>query len=118
MTKSPSIQFDLVEDAADDTHVLNLCLTNDQSGGDSEETILTLDTESNGGTPMQVTINGEEVEAGKVEIQIRGSWEFAALMQGMEEFLKYYHLRQGVEDFLKHYQIKSGPTEHGDKDAY
>ena len=89
----PLINFDLAEEVPDHVGFLNVCITNDCTGGNSEETYLTLNTEGFGGAGIYVKIDGETVEAGEVRIKLYGTMEFTALLQGMEGFLKYYEQR-------------------------
>ena len=82
----PLINFDLAEEVPDHVGFLNVCITNDSTGGNSEETYLTLNTEGFGGAGIYVKIDGETVEAGEVRIKLYGTMEFTALLQGMEGF--------------------------------
>ena len=89
----PLINFDLAEEVPNHVGFLNVCITNDSTGGNSEETYLTLNTEDFGGAGIYVKIDGETVEAGEVRIKLYGTMEFTALLQGMGGFLKYYEKR-------------------------
>ena len=89
----PLINFDLAEEVPGHVGFLNVCITNASTGGNSEETYLTLNTEDFGGGGIYVKIDGETVEAGEVQIKLYGALEFMALLQGMGGFLKYYEKR-------------------------
>ena len=89
----PLINFDLAEEVPGHVGFLNVCITNSSTGGNSEETYLTLNTDDFGGAGIYVKIDGETVEAGEVQIKLYGALEFMALLQGMGGFLKYYEKR-------------------------
>ena len=105
----PWLQFDNEEfennQQEDSEHhdFLNIKVTNDAKGGDSEQTVITFDTGSYGGADMTVSADNAGVrvntteslfDTGKISITLWGAWEAQSFFAAMKNLIHCYELRQ------------------------
>ena len=79
---------------------LNVTVTNDNMGGDSEETVITFDTGGHGGSHMRVEARDYpedyELSTEKVTITLYGGMEARAFFSAMENLVHCYKLRTTI----------------------
>ena len=78
--------------------LLNVAVTNDNQGGDSERTVITFDTYDYGGSEMIAVIQAAgrnyEFNATKISITLRGGYEAESFFTSMKNLIHCYELRQ------------------------
>lgn len=81
---------------------LNVSVTNDNEGGNSEETVITFDTGGHGGSYMRVEARDYpedyELSTEKVTITLYGGMEAGAFFSAMENLVHSYKLRTKIGD--------------------
>jgi hypothetical protein len=81
---------------------LNVTVTNDNMGGDSEETVITFDTGGHGGSGMDLMAKNfpEDLDTNsdKITIVLYGSMEAGAFFSAMENLVHCYKLRSTIGD--------------------
>jgi hypothetical protein len=81
---------------------LNIKVTNDNSSGDSEETVIIFDTGGHGGSHIRVETNdfpsGQDFTADKVVLTLYGGMEAGAFFSAMENLITSYKLRSTIGD--------------------
>jgi len=76
---------------------LNVTVTNDNVGGDSEETVITFDTGGHGGSYIRVgTDDLQDFTSGKVTLTLYGGLEATAFFSAMENLIHCYKLRTTI----------------------
>jgi hypothetical protein len=79
---------------------LNVSVTNDNQGGDSEETVITFDTVGYGGTDMTIEADGRpddyDFSTGKIKITLYGGMEAGSFFSAMENLIHCYKLRATI----------------------
>lgn len=77
---------------------LNITVTNDNEGGNSECTTITFNTDDYGGAPMTVAgVNVKEnylFDTSRVSITLWGGWEASNFFAAMKNLIHSYELRQ------------------------
>ena len=81
---------------------LNVTVTNDNMGGDSEETVITFDTGGHGGSGMDLMAKNfpEDLDtnSNKITIVLYGGIEAGAFFSAMENLVHCYKLRSTIGD--------------------
>jgi hypothetical protein len=81
---------------------LNVSVTNDNQGGNSEETVIIFDTGGHGGTDVFVEAEGfpsdYDFTSGKVKLTLYGGMEASAFFSAMENLVHSYKLRRTIGD--------------------
>ena len=81
---------------------LNVTVTNDNMGGDSEETVITFDTVGHGGSGMDLMAKNfpEDLDtnSNKITIVLYGGMEAGAFFSAMENLVHCYKLRSTIGD--------------------
>ena len=81
---------------------LNVTVTNDNTGGDSEETVITFDTGGHGGSGMDIMVKNfpEDYDSNseKITIVLYGGTEAGAFFSAMENLVHCYKLRTTIGD--------------------
>jgi len=81
---------------------LNVTVTNDNTKGDSEETVITFDTGSHGGSGMDIMVKNfpEDYDSNsdKITIVLYGGMEAEAFFSAMENLVHCYKLRTTIGD--------------------
>jgi len=76
---------------------LNVSVINDNTGGDSEETVITFDTGGQGGTDIEVRVenykNAQTLTGDKVQITLYGGLEAASFFSAMKNLVACYEQR-------------------------
>jgi hypothetical protein len=79
---------------------LNISVTNDNSGGDGEETVITFDTGGHGGSHIRVEAedypNDLDFTSDKVVLTLYGGMEADAFFSAMENLVHCYKLRTTI----------------------
>jgi hypothetical protein len=76
---------------------LNVTVTNDNTGGDSEETVITFDTGGHGGSYIRVgTDDLQDFTSDKVTLTLYGGLEATAFFSAMENLTHCYKLRTTI----------------------
>jgi hypothetical protein len=81
---------------------LNVTVTNDAEGGNSELTVITFDTKGHGGA--DIFVEGEsfpsdyDFTSGKVTLTLYGRMEAGAFFSAMENLVQCYKLRRTIGD--------------------
>jgi hypothetical protein len=79
---------------------LNITVTNDNQGGDSEKTVIIFDTGGHGGSHMRVEARDYpedyELSTEKVTITLYGGMEAGAFFSAMENLIHCYKLRATI----------------------
>jgi hypothetical protein len=79
---------------------LNVTVTNDNTGGDSEETVITFDTGGHGGSHVRVEADSypEDLDftSDKVVLTLYGGLEATAFFSAMENLTHCYKLRTTI----------------------
>ena len=79
---------------------LNVTVTNDNTGGDSEETVITFDTGGHGGSHIRVEADSypEDLDftSDKVVLKFYGGMEASAFFSAMENLIHCYKLRATI----------------------
>lgn len=79
---------------------LNIKVTNDNSGGDSEETVITFDTGGHGGSHIYVDADDfpeeQNFTSSKVTLTLFGGMEATAFFAAMENLITCYKLRSTI----------------------
>jgi len=76
---------------------LNVTVTNDNVGGDSEETVITFDTGGHGGSHIRVeTDDPHDFTSYKVTLTLYGGLEARAFFSAMENLIHCYKLRATI----------------------
>ena len=79
---------------------LNVTVTNDNTGGDSEEPVITFDTGGHGGSGMDIMVKNfpEDYDSNsdKITIVLYGGMEAGAFFSAMENLVHCYKLRTTI----------------------
>lgn len=79
---------------------LNMSVTNDCEGGNSEKTVVTFDTHGHGGNPMSIEAEGDpegfDFSSDKIKITLYGGMEARSFFSAMENLVHCYKLRTTI----------------------
>lgn len=103
MQKQWWLAYDHAKYEAEDVSFLNVSVLYDAEGGNSTQTIITLDTENFGGNELHVMYEGSnkkayQFETGRLTIKLYGSQEAAQFFEAMRNLIKAYDLRADIGD--------------------